>query len=79
EVHPSLPLKKCTLAGGCVLVNSSIVLDSNYRWLYNLGGYTNCVGTAFDPEFCPNVENCAANCALEVVDYASTSYTRSPG
>ncbi|KAF2494759.1 cellobiohydrolaseI [Lophium mytilinum] len=72
EAHPSLSSKRCTLAGGCVSVNSSIVLDSNYRWLHNVGGYTNCVGSSgFDPEICPDIETCAANCTLEGVDYAT--------
>ncbi|KAF2870193.1 PCBH1-5, partial [Massariosphaeria phaeospora] len=43
EVHPSLTSYKCTKAGGCVAQNTSIVLDSNYRWLHNAEGYTNCV------------------------------------
>ena len=30
-------------SGGCVSANTSIVLDSNYRWLHGVGSYTNCV------------------------------------
>ncbi|OCL07667.1 glycoside hydrolase family 7 protein [Glonium stellatum] len=75
EVHPSLPSQRCTTSGGCVSVNSSIVLDANYRWLHNVGGYTNCVNGGFNTTFCPDVETCAKNCALEGVDYSSYGIT----
>lgn len=71
EVHPAITSYKCTTAGGCKPVNSGIVLDSNYRWLHNVDGYTNCVTTGFNPEFCPDVETCAKTCTVEGVDYAS--------
>jgi len=71
EVHPQLSSQKCTLAGGCTAVNSSIVLDANFRWLHNKGGYTNCVSGGFDPTICPDIETCAANCVLEGVDYST--------
>ncbi|KAF2713395.1 glycoside hydrolase family 7 protein [Pleomassaria siparia CBS 279.74] len=71
EVHPPLTSYKCTKARGCVPVSSSVVLDANYRWLHNVEGYTNCVTTGFNPEFCPDVETCAKTCSLEGVDYAS--------
>ncbi|KAL9107007.1 MAG: hypothetical protein Q9227_008043 [Pyrenula ochraceoflavens] len=71
EVHPSLPSQKCTLAGGCQTVNTSIVLDSQYRWLHNVGGYTSCQANgAFDPSICPDAVTCAQNCAVEGVDYS---------
>ena len=75
EAHPSLPSQRCSTPGGCVSVNTSIVLDSNYRWLYNVGGYTNCVNGGFNTTFCPNVETCAKNCPLEGVDYPSYGIT----
>jgi cellulose 1,4-beta-cellobiosidase len=71
EVHPLLPSQKCTTAGGCVTSNTSIVLDANFRWLHNKGGYTNCVVNGFDPTICPNTTACAANCVLEGVDYST--------
>jgi hypothetical protein len=75
EVHPSLASERCTIFGGCKQVDSSIVLDSNYRWLHNVGGYDPCVPSGFDPTLCPDVETCAANCALEGVDYPSYGIT----
>lgn len=71
EVHPALTSYKCTTAGGCKALNTSVVLDSNYRWLHNVGGYTNCYNNGFNETFCPDVESCAKNCSLEGVDYGS--------
>jgi cellulose 1,4-beta-cellobiosidase len=71
EVHPSLATQQCTKAGGCVIVNTSIVLDSQYRWMHNVGGHTNCVSTGFNSTLCPDAATCAKSCALEGVDYAS--------
>jgi len=71
EVHPSLPSWECTVAGGCVVKNTSVVLDSDYRWVHNVGGYQGCKANGLDPTFCPDAKTCAANCALEGVDYGS--------
>lgn len=71
EVHPSLMSQRCTKAGGCKSVNTSVVLDAGYRWLHNVGGYTNCVNGGFNATFCPDVATCAKQCAVEGVDYAS--------
>ena len=71
EVHPSLISQQCTRAHGCVNVNTSIVLDAQYRWMHNVGGYTNCVNNGFNTVFCPDAATCAKNCALEGVDYSS--------
>jgi cellulose 1,4-beta-cellobiosidase len=75
EVHPSLPAQKCTKAGGCVTVNTKIVLDANWRWLHTTqpNSYTNCYdGNKWNAALCPDPKTCASNCALEGVDYAST-------
>ncbi|KAF2735875.1 glycoside hydrolase [Polyplosphaeria fusca] len=71
EVHPALTSYKCTKSGGCKAANTSIVLDSAYRWLHNKDGYTNCVTSGFNTEFCPDLKTCAQTCALEGVDYPS--------
>ncbi|KAN0095041.1 glycoside hydrolase family 7 protein, partial [Hyaloscypha variabilis] len=65
EVHPSLTSQSCTKAGGCVNLNTSVVLDSQYRWMHNVGGYTNCVNNGFNSTFCPDPTTCAKTCALE--------------
>lgn len=71
EVHPSLPSERCTLRNGCVAANTSVVLDSQYRWIHNVGGYDSCTPNGFNPTYCPDVESCGKNCALEGVDYGS--------
>ncbi|KAL3420687.1 glycosyl hydrolase family 7 [Phlyctema vagabunda] len=72
EVHPPLTWQQCT-ASGCTTVNGKVVLDSNWRWLHSTSGSTNCyTGNTFDATLCPNNVACAANCALDGADYAST-------
>jgi cellulose 1,4-beta-cellobiosidase len=72
EVHPSLTWQECT-ESGCSTVDGEIVIDSNWRWLHNVGGYTNCyTGNDWDRTLCPDNEACAENCALDGANYAST-------
>ena len=71
EVHPTLTSQKCTKAGGCTTVNSSVVLDAGYRWTHNVGGYDACVPAGFNATYCPDAATCAKNCALEGVDYST--------
>ncbi|KAG8900472.1 Exoglucanase 1 [Tulasnella sp. 403] len=72
EVHPKLPTQKCTgNPGVCTTQQTSIVLDSNWRWVHFTGGYNNCytgntwacTGTGLQ---------CAQQCALEGADYSGT-------
>lgn len=42
EVHPSMPWSLCSKGGSCTQQKGSVVLDSNWRWVHNVGGYTNC-------------------------------------
>ena len=71
EVHPPLPLQACDSTGACTTEQTKVTLDANWRWLHNKGGYTNCyTGTEWDATLCPDPQTCAANCALEGVDYA---------
>lgn len=71
EVHPSFPSWDCTVKGGCVQKNTSIVLDSDYRWTHTVNGYDNCKAIGLNTTLCPDAETCSANCALEGVDYNS--------
>lgn len=73
EVHPSLPTQQCSSSGGCVPEQTSIVLDANWRWLHEVGGYRNCyTGNQWDSSLCPDPETCAQKCALEGADYPGT-------
>ncbi|KAG8855408.1 Exoglucanase 1 [Tulasnella sp. 330] len=73
EVHPTLTWDKCTTSGGCVSQSGSVVLDSNWRWVHETSGYTNCyTGNQWDATICPDPATCAANCALDGAAYSST-------
>ena len=68
EQGPSVSVKQCTKAGGCASSQFTGVLDANWRWLHNTGGYTNCYkGNQWDPSYCPDPATCMKNCALEGV------------
>ncbi|KAL3421779.1 glycoside hydrolase family 7 protein [Phlyctema vagabunda] len=69
ETHPPLTVSQCT-ASGCTTSAASIVLDANWRWLHETGGYTNCyTGNTWDESICTDGVTCAENCALEGADY----------
>ncbi|EJD53243.1 Exocellobiohydrolase [Auricularia subglabra TFB-10046 SS5] len=72
ETHPTLSWQKCTGSGSSVL-DRSIVLDANWRWLHTTTGYTNCyTGNTWNTTLCPDGETCAQNCALDGADYSGT-------
>lgn len=78
EVHLPMKSEFCSKSlGGCLTEDTTVVLDQNWRWVHNVGGYKNC----FDREqwidkWCPDPETCSQNCALEGVDELglSTNY-----
>jgi len=72
EVHPALPYQKCT-ASGCTAVDTSVVIDANWRWVHNVGRSTNCyTGQTWNSALCPDPTTCAKNCALDGANYQST-------
>lgn len=72
ENHPRLAWQTCT-ASGCQTKNGAVVLDANWRWIHNTGGYTNCyTGNKWDTTLCPDGKTCAASCAVEGADYQGT-------
>ncbi|KAJ7726335.1 cellulase [Mycena maculata] len=72
ETHPTLPAQQCT-ASGCTSVATSVVLDSNWRWLHSVNSTTNCyTGNTWDATLCPDPTTCAKNCALDGADYSGT-------
>jgi cellulose 1,4-beta-cellobiosidase len=78
EVHPKLPWKTCTTAGGCTVQSGEIVLDADFRWTHNKDGYNNCYDDAvkkFNQTLCPDPTTCAKNCAVEGVTYADYGVT----
>lgn len=80
ETHPSLTTYKCTKSGGCTSQTQSVVLDSNWRWVHQVGTYTNCyTGNAWNETVCSDPVACAQNCALEGADYSGTYGITSSG
>lgn len=49
-------------------LQTSLVLDSNWRWVHNKGGYTNCYDQSWNTQFCPDPVTCSLNCQLEGVE-----------
>ncbi|RDX54300.1 cellobiohydrolaseI [Lentinus brumalis] len=73
ETHPKLSVSQCSSGGSCTTVQRSVVLDSNWRWLHDVGGSTNCyTGNTWDDSLCPDPTTCAANCAVDGADYSGT-------
>jgi len=76
EGNPTMTLKECTVAGGCVSKQAKLVLDANWRWVHSTSGYDNCyTGNSWDSAKCSDPVACSQNCALEGVSkekYAST-------
>lgn len=73
EVHPSLSWSKCSGSGSCTSNAGSIVLDSNWRWVHNVGGSTNCyTGNTWDTSVCSTDATCATECAVDGADYSGT-------
>lgn len=67
EYHPAFPLQVCSNSGGCSGEGTSVTMDANWRWVHNVGGYTNCYNGTWNPEFCPDSDSCCKNCALDGV------------
>ncbi|KAI0741911.1 CBH1-6 [Daedaleopsis nitida] len=71
ETHPKLSVQQCSAGGSCQTLQRSVVLDSNWRWLHDTAGSTNCyTGNTWDDSLCPDPTTCAANCALDGADYS---------
>lgn len=73
ETHPPITWEECTAPGACTTVTGSVVIDANWRWTHNTGGYANCyTGNEWNEEFCPDSATCTENCVIEGAEYAST-------
>ncbi|KAM7194826.1 glycoside hydrolase family 7 protein [Rhypophila sp. PSN 637] len=80
EVHPMLPTWKCTNSGGCIVQNTSVVLDFEYRDIHTISGSTSCkTGSAssLSKSQCPDAATCAQNCIIEPADYAAKGVSTS--
>ena len=73
ETHPSMTWETCSAGGSCTTNDGSIVLDSNWRWVHQVGSTTNCyTGNTWDTSVCDTDAACATECAVDGADYEST-------
>ncbi|KAK4454028.1 glycoside hydrolase [Podospora aff. communis PSN243] len=73
EVHPKLSWQKCSSGGSCTTVNGEITIDSNWRWVHDTKGYSNCYsGNSWNTTICKDPKSCASNCAVDGADYSGT-------
>lgn len=80
ETRPCLPMQSCSAGGSCTTIQTSIVLDANWRWLHSTLDSTSCyTGRTWNATLCPDGATCAANCALDGADYSNTYGITSSG
>lgn len=80
ETKPSLSWSTCTAPGSCTSTTGSVVVDSNWRWVHTVSGYTNCyTGNTWDTSICTDDATCASACCLDGADYSSTYGISSSG
>jgi hypothetical protein len=73
ETHPKMTWQKCSAGGSCSNVNGEITIDSNWRWVHEKNGFTNCYsGASWDTDICKDPKTCASNCAVDGAAYAAT-------
>jgi cellulose 1,4-beta-cellobiosidase len=73
ETHLAMPIQKCTNADGCTFLETTAVLDSNWRWTHEVGctnsSKCNCfLGNVWVNETCSSVEECTSKCAVDGED-----------
>ncbi|KAJ5684649.1 uncharacterized protein N7477_000994 [Penicillium maclennaniae] len=73
EIHPKLQTWKCTTKNGCTPQETSVVLDALSHSLHEVGSTSISCGdwSGLNKTLCATDEDCAKNCVLEGVDYAS--------
>ncbi|KAL2170236.1 hypothetical protein VTG60DRAFT_5104 [Thermothelomyces hinnuleus] len=53
ETHPRMTWQRCSSGGSCTSVNGELVIDSNWRWVHDKNGYTNCyTGNEWNSTIC---------------------------
>ncbi|KAK4111369.1 glycoside hydrolase family 7 protein [Canariomyces notabilis] len=73
ETHPKMTWQRCSAGGSCTTVNGEVTIDSNWRWVHDKNGYTNCYnGNSWNSTICKDPQGCASNCAVDGANYAGT-------
>jgi hypothetical protein len=49
------------------VIQSGAIIDSNWRWIHDVNGYTNCFDNGWNKQYCTDPISCAKNCAIEGV------------
>jgi cellulose 1,4-beta-cellobiosidase len=71
ETHPKFPITSCAPgAAPCTTLNTSLVMDAEWRWIHKYDTYTNCYEFgAWNTTICPDGATCAENCAVDGASY----------
>ena len=73
ETHPKMTWSKCSSGGSCSSQSGEVTIDSNWRWVHDKNGYSNCYdGNTWNSTICKDNKSCASNCALDGANYPST-------
>jgi len=73
ETHPKITWQKCSAKGSCTNQNGEIVIDANWRWVHDKGGYTNCyTDNKWNTTACSDNTKCASSCVVDGADYQKT-------
>ncbi|KIH93361.1 hypothetical protein SPBR_04211 [Sporothrix brasiliensis 5110] len=73
ETHPKMPFQKCTAKGSCTTQQGEIVIDANWRWVHDKGGYSNCyTDNNWNTTACADATSCASQCVVDGADYTKT-------
>lgn len=73
ETHPKLTWKQCSAGGSCTTKNGEVTIDSNWRWVHDKNGYTNCyTGNTWNTTICKDAKTCASACAVDGAEYRNT-------
>ncbi|KAH8887622.1 cellulose 1,4-beta-cellobiosidase [Thozetella sp. PMI_491] len=72
ETHPKMTWQKCTGKGSCTNQNGEIVIDANWRWVHDKGGYSNCYDGNTWNSSCSDNTKCASQCVVDGADYTKT-------
>jgi cellulose 1,4-beta-cellobiosidase len=76
EQHLPLPLQVCSGPGSCTSEQTTVTIDSNWRWTHKVNDFVNCyTGNTWDATLCPDTATCTQNCALDGVDQATWTGT----
>lgn len=64
--YPTISVvQHCQSEGNCQTEQATVSMDSNWRWIHEKGGYTNCyTGNEWDQSICPDSATCTQNCVL---------------